>query len=262
MKKNVLLIAVFSFFFYSGSVFSEPTVQEIVNKANNVSFYQGKDGKASISMTISDNQGRTRKRVFKILRFDIADGGNQKFFVYFSAPADVENMVYMVWKNVDGNDDRWMYLPALDLVRRIAATDKRSSFVGSDFVYEDISGRSLELDTHELVSSEQDTYKIRNTPKNSNEVEFAYFDVYIRKDNFMPYKAEYFNKKNKLYRTIEALEIKDINGFPTVLKSKATDIEKGSNTIIEFSEVEYDLGFEENIFTERFLRRPPRKWLK
>ena len=28
----------------------------------------------------------------------------------------------------------------LDLVKRIASTDKRSSFVGSDFTYEDISG--------------------------------------------------------------------------------------------------------------------------
>jgi len=57
-----------------------------------------------------------------ILRRDVADGGDQKFYVYFLEPADVRKMVYMVWKHTDRDDDRWLYLPALDLVKRIAAS--------------------------------------------------------------------------------------------------------------------------------------------
>ncbi len=240
---------------------AEESVEEIIVKANNVAYYEGNDGRSKVKMTITDSQGRIRIREFTILRFDIADGKEQKYYVYFDKPADVQDMVYMVWKYVDRDDDRWLYLPALDLVRRIAASDNRSSFVGSNFVYEDISGRSLALDNHELISSEGEVYKIKNTPKDASAVEFSYFEVYIQKSNFLPVKAEYYDKQGKLYKIIEALEVKDVDGHPTVTKSKATDLTVGSNTVIDFSNIEYDLGLEDSIFTERYLRRPPRKWL-
>ena len=267
MKKTVcfgFLVLVFLF----GCVFPARAldITEIIAKANNAAYYAGLDGRSRVSMVITDSLGRIRKRVFTILRLDIKDGGGQKYYVYFNEPSDVKDMVYMVWKHLGRDDDRWMYLPALDLVRRIASADKRSSFIGSNFVYEDISGRSPDLDTHEEAPSDKldykTTYKIRNIPKDAQGVEFSYYDVYIRKDNFIPFKAEYYDKQGKLYRTIEALEIKDIQGYPTVVKSEAKDLTTGSNTVIEFSDIKYDIGLEDNIFTERYLRRPPRRWLQ
>jgi outer membrane lipoprotein-sorting protein len=237
-------------------------VDEIVQRANNKAFYQGKDGKAQVEMTITDSQGRTRRRQFTILRMDITDGGEQKYYVYFSQPPDVRDMVYMVWKHPGSDDDRWLYLPALDLVRRIAASDKRSSFVGSDFLYEDISGRALSLDEHQLVSSEGDAYKVKNTPKNPKNVKFSYYYVYIDKQSFLPTKSEYYNNQGELYRIIEALKIETIQGYPTIVKMKATDLTTGSSTVSEFSQIEYDINLSQDIFSERYLRRPPMRWIK
>jgi hypothetical protein len=258
--KKIIGIIVFALVLFVNNVFAQ-SVDEIITKANQASYYAGNDGRSHVSMTITDSQSRVRTREFKILRMDVRDGGEQKYYVYFNKPADVQDMVYMVWKYLDKDDDRWMYLPALDLVRRIAASDKRSSFVGSNFVYEDISGRNLDLDVHELIKTEGDFFVIKNTPKDAGEVEFSYYDVYIRKDNFLPVKAEYYNKQGKLSRIVEALEIKDVQGYPTVTKSQAKDLETGSATVIDFKNISYDIGLEDNIFTERYLRRPPRKWL-
>ncbi|MFC1703756.1 outer membrane lipoprotein-sorting protein [Candidatus Omnitrophota bacterium] len=263
MKTILCAVVIFGFIgMWAVDIRAELTVDEIVKKANNVAYYEGSGGRAKVTMTITDSQGRVRNRAFTILRMDVTDGGEQKFYVYFHEPSDVSEMVYMVWKYIDKDDDRWMYLPALDLVRRIAASDKRSSFVGSNFVYEDISGRGLDQDAHELVSSEGEMYKIKNIPLDASSVEFAYFDIYINKDTFMPIKAEYFDKKGNLFRTVEALEVKEIQGYPTVTKSKATDISADSSTVIEFSNIEYDIGLEDSIFTERYLRRPPQQWLE
>ena len=74
-------------------------------------------------------------------------GGEQKFFMYFFQPADVKDMTFMVYKYPAKDDDRWLFVPAINMVRRIAAQDKTSSFVGSDFTYEDVSGRDLHDDT-------------------------------------------------------------------------------------------------------------------
>ena len=58
-------------------------VDTIVEKANVMAFYQGNDGKARVSMVITDSNGREREREFVILRKDMEDGGEQKSYVYF-----------------------------------------------------------------------------------------------------------------------------------------------------------------------------------
>jgi hypothetical protein len=240
-----------------------PDVQTIVNKANIVAYYQGKDGKAKVKMTITNKQGRKRERQFIILRKDVEDGGDQKYFVYFQRPADVRKMVFMVHKHVDPkkDDDRWLYLPALSLVRRIAAGDKRTSFVGSDFLYEDVSGRSLAEDTHELIETTDKLFVIKNVPRQPDTVEFSYFNVSIDRKTYVPVKMEFYDKKNKLYRVIESTKVETIQDFPTVVKSVVSNLKTGSKTEMEFSNVKYNINLKD-IFTERYLHRPPREAIR
>ncbi|MHC4423391.1 MAG: outer membrane lipoprotein-sorting protein [Planctomycetota bacterium] len=237
-----------------------PDVNTIVNKANFMAYYQGKDGKAKVKMTITDKKGRTQQREFIILRKDIKDGGDQKYYVYFLKPPDVRKMVFMVHKHADlkKDDDRWLYMPALDNVRRIAAGDKRTSFVGSDFLYEDVSGRSLEEDAHQLIDANDKLFVVKNVPKHPDTVEFGYYNVSIDRKTYMPVKMEYYDRKNKLYRMIESKKIEKIQKFPTVVKSIVSDLKTGSKTVMEFSDVKYDIKLKD-IFTERYLRRPPRE---
>jgi len=248
--------------FLCGQVFAELTADEIAAKAYHAAYYQGKDGRSRAVMTATDSRSRTRERALTILRFNIKDGADQKYFVYFQKPNDVKGMTYIVWKHAGKDDDRWLYLPALDLVRRVAASDKRSSFAGTNFLYEDISGRSVDLDKHELISGDDKSYAIKNTPKDPEGVEFSYYTVFTDKQNFIPMKADYFDKDGGLYRTVEALEIKDIQGYPTITRMKASDMNAGSSTITEFTSIEYDIDLSEEIFTERYLRNPPVQWIK
>ena len=234
------------------------SADEIVAKANQASYYAGADGKADVTMTIKAADGGTRERQFTILRLN--DGAeDQKFYVYFQAPADVRKMAFLVWKNADRDDDRWLWLPALNLVKRIAPGDKRTSFVGSDFFYEDVSGRGLDEDAHSLVEETADTYLVRNEPKDPGSVEFAHYLVWIDKTDFLPRKAEYYNKQGDLYRRVEALRVESVDGHPTVMESQASDLKAGTSTINSFSSVSYDIGLNKRIFSERFLRRPPRE---
>ncbi len=261
-RLTVLLF--FAIFFLPG-ISHALTADEIINKANLAYYYAGDDGKARVKMTITDRAGRKRTRELTMLRLDIEEGGKQKFYVYFHKPVDVEGMIFMVWKNVDREDDRWLYIPAIDLVKRIAARDKRSSFAGSHFTYEDVSGRSTGDDVHELIREDKlgdrPVYVIKNTPKDSNLVEFSYYIVYVDKENFLPIKGEYFDKSGRLYKIMTVEEIKSIQGIPTVTKAKAVDVD-GGETVVEFKEVRYNVGLKEDIFSERYLRRPPRRWIR
>ncbi len=260
MSVSVLVCLVLSGGDAVGAEEKAPDVAEIVNKANLAAYYQGEDGKARVEMTITDKKGQQRYREFVVLRKDVEDGGDQNYYIYFRRPADVRRMVYMVHKHADikKDDDRWLYLPSIDLVKRIAAGDKRTSFAGSDFLYEDVSGRSLQEDSHELVKTTNDSYVVKNVPKEPDTVEFKYYNVSIDRKNYMPMKMEYYDEKGELYRVIESVELKEIQGYPTVVKAVVSDLKTGSKTEMAFSEVEYDIKLED-IFTERYLRNPPRK---
>jgi hypothetical protein len=240
-----------------------PSVKTIINKANVVAYYQGNDGKAKVRMTITNKKGQKRKREFIILRKDVNDGGDQNYFIYFQKPADVRKMVFMVHKHADPNkdDDRWLYLPALSLVKRIAAGDKRTSFVGSDFLYEDVSGRSLEDDTHELIETTDKLFVIKNVPKKPDTVKFSYYNVSIDRKTYVPLKMEYYDKNNKLYRIIESKKIEKIQGFWTVVKSVVTNLKTGNKTEMEFSDIKYNIKLKD-IFEERYLHRPPREAIR
>ncbi len=250
-----------------------PSAEQIVENANRVSYYQGKDGRAEVSMTITDSQGRARHRRFIILRRDEPPTkkekkgkpdsycGDQQFYVYFQKPADVAKMVFMVWKHLNRDDDRWLYLPALDLVKRIASSDKRTSFVGSNFFYEDVSGRGINEDRHELMEVTKTLYELKNIPKNPQSVEFSYYIVWIYKKNFLPIKTEYFDKNGKKYREYSALKVENIQGYPTVTKAVMKDLRTQGQTVLQYNAVKYNIGLPKRIFTERYLRKPPMKYL-
>jgi len=240
------------------------TVDEIVKKANHVSYYAGNDGKAKVSMTISDSQERERKRQFSILRLDIdneQDTG-QKFYVYFERPSDVRKTAFLVWKHLDQDDDRWLYLPALDLVKRVAASDKRTSFVGSDFYYEDVSGRNPYEDQHELIEENEDYYILKSVPKDPASVEFTSYKSWIHKASFIPVKIEYVDAQDNKIRTYTALGVETIQGFPTVTSSRMDNHKLGSHTVLTYENVQYNVGLEDDVFTERYLRNAPRRLLR
>ena len=246
-----------------------PSVEQIVDRTEQATYYQGRDGRARVSMVITDKQGRNRRRNFTILRWDRAgregvleSNRAQKYYVHLQRPADVRNTVFMVWKERERDDDRWLYLPALDLVKRIAAGDKRTSFLGSDFFYEDISGRSTHEDTHELVELTDDYFILKNTPKNPASVEFSYYMMWVHRNSFIPVRVEYFNTKGVSYRVYDALEVSAESGYQTVVKSRMRDARNQSETILNFSRVRYDIDLPENIFSERYLRNPPIEYLQ
>lgn len=246
------------------------TVNEIVNKANVTAYYQGRSGRAKVSMSIVDSQGRERTRELTILRLDLEPEdddsdtfmGDQKFYVYFERPADVSRTAYLVHKHVGADDDRWLYLPGLNLVKRIAAGDERTSFVGSDFYYEDISGRGTEADEHELIETTDTYYRLKNTPKKPKSVEFDHFEMWIHKTTFIPFKAVYYDASGTPIREMSATEVQTIQDYPTVTKSVMKDLRSGSTTTITYTRVDYNIGLTEDIFTERYLRNPPRRQLR
>jgi len=248
----------------SASAQGEPltNADEIVRQANLAAYYGGADGRSEVRMIISDAQDRQQRRQFTVLRRDIEDGGDQQFLVVFSQPSDVRGTVFLVDKHIDQDDDRWLYLPGLDLVKRISAGDKRTSFVGAHYFYEDVSGRRPTDDTHVITDTTDEHYVLTHVPVDSSTAEFSEYVTWIDRRSFLPMKIEYTNAAGKLYRRVEVLTVEEFDGYPTVTASRVSDLLTGGRTDMQFRYIKYDVGFPESVFTERSLRNPPRDWLE
>jgi hypothetical protein len=245
---------------------SEGEAVEIMKKSHLAYYYAGDDGSVEVSMRLIDKKGKERNREFSMLRIDIDEGGNQKYYTYLRKPSDVSRLSFMVHKAVGGNDKRWIYVPAVDLVKPISADDKNSSFVGSDFSYEDVSGRHWTEDKHTLLPidtaiGEKAVYVIESIPLEPYKG-FAKKISYIDKNSDLPLLENYFDKKDKMIRTFRADKIETIDGIMTVTTRSMENLKKGSKTIVEFKNINYNIGLDENVFTERYLKNPPRKYIK
>jgi len=235
---------------------------EIIARADVASYYAGADGRSEVRMIISDAQGREQRRQFTVLRRDVDEAGDQQFLVVFSQPSDVRNTAFLVNKHIDKDDDRWLYMPGLDLVKRISAGDKRTSFVGAHYFYEDVSGRRPSEDTHELIETSDGFYVLRHAPKDPQSVEFASYVTWIDQQTFLPMKIEYTNPAGDIYRRVEVFDVTEFDGYPTVTTSRVSDLLTGGKTDMQFRFIKYDVGIPDSVFTERSLRTPPRDWLK
>ncbi len=238
------------------------TAQEIAEKANIAAYYQGKDGKVRAKMVIKSKTGGKYVREFIVLRKNYSDNGDQKYYVYFVKPADVRRMAYLVHKHAAPgvDDDRWMYIPSLDLVHRIAATDKRNSFVGSNFLFEDVSGRALEADDVELLKTTDKGYLLKKTPNDPTEVvEFSYYTMFVDKKTFMPLDIKFYDKAGELYSRVQVVKMLMIQGYPTVVESMVENYKLGLKTIMTFTDVQYNIGLKDSVFAERSLLRAPKE---
>ena len=95
-------------------------------------------------MDLVDKNGDVSSRRIEQYSMDDADDLGRVLMI-FHAPASVKNTRFLVMeKEGDADDDQWIYLPAMQRVRRIAASEGSSSFMGSDFSYDDMSSRDIE----------------------------------------------------------------------------------------------------------------------
>ena len=70
------------------------TAKDIATKSQGVYFYPGDDLKVKIHMRLVNKKGKERIREMVMLRKDIREGGDQRFFIHFSKPNDVRNMTF------------------------------------------------------------------------------------------------------------------------------------------------------------------------
>lgn len=233
----------------------KPTGQEIMHSVEHRD--DGKDELATVTLEVKPKNGSKRLRRFNFLRKDYDD--HKKIVTYFIAPLDVRNSAFLTWDMYDGSPDpRWLYLPAVGQIRRMSPGDERTSFFGSDFVFEDLTNRDPELDSHKLVGEEKvkewDCWVVESRPKDGG-VEFTTFKSWVWKVSPLLIKQEFYNDAGKPIRRGEIASLKKVQDIWTWHRGTMWNLETGSRSRLVLSDVKYDTGIPDTHFSQRQLRR-------
>ena len=196
------------------------------------------------------------ERVRKIQSYTKREGDIRKTLIRFLEPADVRGAGFLQIENEKekGETEQFLYLTSLKRTRRIASSDKASSFMGSELTYEDMERKKPDDYENKLIEETENTYIVESTPKPGKETQYSKIKSWVRKDFFIV-KTEIYDKDKKLLKVVEFKDIEPIDGFLTARNVIVKNVQNGNITIMQIQEIDNKADIKSNIFTKQYLER-------
>lgn len=233
----------------------------------------GRDGRFQLKMRLFDRQQRVRERELTILTLRGRQAGRKgsddappgdRMLIRFTYPNDIKGTGLLVWKHPEGDDERFLYLPALGRIRRIAGAESQDSFVGSDFTYEDISGREFDDYTYTMVDAAASwappggasapAYRIESRARDA-QARFPRVVSTVLKDTFVVVRADIHNRRDERQKVYDVQRLQQIEGIWTIMDAVMSNLADRTRTELSVVEADYHVGLSEASFSRTELER-------
>ena len=222
------------------------------------------DSTSNATFNLINKDGDTRRRLTTGYTKLQANHNDNMRVVKFLSPADISGTGTLMIEHADRDDDLWVFLPALKKVRRLAATNKKDSFVGTDFSYGDMIGHKTEEWTHRLLREESidgaPCYVIESLPKSDlvkGNSGYSRRLTWVRKDNFVTAQSEAWDLAAQLLKRMNFSDIRAAGnaGKWQPMRMKAENLQTGHKTVIDFTQYSADQNLGDQYFTARYLEQ-------
>lgn len=216
-------------------------------------------------MILIDKNDYQRQR--KIKAFVKDRGRDTLRMQFFLEPAEVKDTGFLTYDYYSGeaDDDQWLYLPELHKTKRIATSDKSSSFMGSDFSYADMTRPVLDEWSYKLLKEDavdgNKVWLVEAVPVSKTvEDRYGYTKsvVFVRQDIHMVIRAVHWVKEGDKLKYMEIKGLDKIDGvwFATETHMKTTRSKMTLHkTILRFSNIRPNQKLVEDFFSVRQLEK-------
>jgi outer membrane lipoprotein-sorting protein len=260
MKKLILSIAIILFLLplHASAQSPEEKGLEIAVKADLIDSGFN-DFTADMQMTLKNKHGQESRRSIRIRTKEI-EGDGDKSLSIFDNPRDVKGTAFLTYSHKVGDDDQWLYLPALKRVKRISSRNKSGSFMGSEFAYEDISSQEVEKYTYKWIKDEpydnQNCFVIERYPVDTDNSGYTRQIVWIDKQEYRPLKIDYYDRKDSLLKTYTATKYQQyLNQFWRSHEMNMINHQNGKSTQLLWTNYQFKTGLKDKDFNKNSLKR-------
>ncbi len=253
-----LLLISFSWIF-SPAVAIAQNGREIMEQALHKTSWQTMQG--DVTLILTNARGETRIRKIKMYSRKRTEVEND-MLMRFISPPDVRGTAFLIIEHAGGEDERYLYLPALRRVKRIASSGKGGNFMSSDFTYYDIGRPKLEDWTYKRLADTtlngNACYQIEclpASPQIARDTGYNKIIRWIRKDILVTIQSHYYDRGNRLWKILTVPEVQEINGvwFQTDMVMKDVQIHHQSE--MRFENIQVNVKLPPQFFSVRFLTR-------
>jgi outer membrane lipoprotein-sorting protein len=223
------------------------TGDEVIAKVED-SLTGPKDTESKSEMRLANSDGSSKeKRVMKMWM-----AGKDKRVIKFMEPAGIEGISLLVI----GDDEMYLYLPALNKIRRIEGGSKNEDFQGTDFSYNEMGSYEYKKDySTQLKAEDAASYTLELTRNPGSDRKYSKMIMTVDKSNFVPKKIELYDGANlNKVMTISVVKQEGKYQFPTEIRME--NLVKKHYTEISISDTKFDQGLEaKEVFNKRFLKK-------
>ncbi len=211
---------------------------------------------STMTMVLRNRNGDEAVRTLRSRTLEVADDGD-KSLVVFDEPRDVAGTALLTHAHTEGDDDRWLYLPALRRVKRIASSGQSGSFMGSEFAYEDLGGQEIAKYDFTWLRDETvegtDMHVLQRIPKDQNSG-YSKQVVWLDQAELLLRKVTFYDRKGELLKTLTAGEYQQF--LDRHWRPRQLDMVNhitGKSTTLRFADYAFDVGLSDRDFDENSL---------
>jgi len=207
-----------------------------------------KDFQVNQRMTLRAANGREVIREIRTRSLEV-EGDGDRTLVIFDRPRDVQGTTFLTFSHKTGNDDQWLYLPALRRVKRIASSNRSGPFMGSEFAFEDVSSEEIERYTYRYIREDPcgenlECFVVERIPTDPGSG-YSRQNVWIDKTHYRLQTIEYFDRKGLHLKTLQRHDYQQYpGGFWRASRWEMSNHQSGKTTLIEWQEYRFTTGLD------------------
>lgn len=205
-----------------------------------------------IKMSLINAKNKTITRALHQKVIETPDDGN-KSLLFFNNPADIKGTALLTYSHKTEQDDQWIFLPAIQRVKRISSSSKSGSFMGSEFAFEDLGTQELEKYEYKYLKQEEvdgvlcHVVEKRPLDKNSG---YSKIHVYYNKETYRVEQSDYFDKKETLLKSLRFYGYKKYKDeFWRASKLEMKNFKNLKSTTLEFQGFDFETDLDPGQFT-------------
>ena len=216
------------------------------------------DYQVELVMTLRNKAGQESMRHIRLKNLEVIGDGDKSLSI-FDRPRDVKGTAFLSFSHPLGNDDQWLYLPALKRVKRISSKNKSGPFMGSEFSYEDLSSFEVEKYQYKYLTQEPcgklTCFVVENTPQYKHSG-YTKIITWIDTEAYRTHKVEYYDRKGSLLKTLTFYDYKQYQGkFWRQDRSEMLNHQTGKSTLLNWENYQFSVGLTDKDFNKNVLKR-------